>query len=227
MSATETEGVIDARYYQAVAPSSPAERLLIAARERIYRDLIACCRPGPDATILDVGVSDAINDGANLLERHYPHPDRITAAGLGEGSEFRAAFPTVGYHRIEPNARLPFDDDAFDIAVSNAVIEHTGSRENQHAFVAELMRVAKQVFISAPNRLFPVEHHTAVPLLHYWRPTFEIACRALKKDEWLEPENLILVDRGSLAALHPAGRTGYTGIMLGPFSSNLYLHIVK
>lgn len=52
------------------------------------------------------------------------------------------------------------------------MIEHVGSREAQKAFVAELARVAKVVFLTAPNRWFPVEHHTGLPLAHYHPATF-------------------------------------------------------
>ena len=38
----------------------------------------------------------------------------------------------------------------------------------------ELCRVAGRVFISVPNRYFPVEHHTAIPLLHFWDKGFEL-----------------------------------------------------
>jgi hypothetical protein len=218
-----TDPRVDERYYQATPPRSLGERLIVAARDRIYDDFIHLCSPTPETTILDVGVSDVINDGANLLERRYPHPERISAAGLGEGADFRAAFPAVRYTQIQPNQALPYPDDAFDIAVSNAVIEHTGSPENQVAFVTEMMRVARTVFLTAPNRFFPVEHHTAIPLLHYWRPTFALACKALGKEEWLDPKALILIDKARLAEIAPAGSTGYTGLSLGPFSSNLFL----
>jgi hypothetical protein len=94
------------------------------------------------------------------------------------------------------------------------------------AFVRELSRVAKKVFISVPNRYFPVEHHTAIPLLHFWRPGFELACRWLGKSEWADERNLILMSRQGLSSLAPAGAVpvvGHTGIMLGGFSSNLFL----
>ena len=70
---------------------------------------------------------------------------------------------------------MPFADKAFDIAVSNAVLEHVGAEQHQAAFVRELSRVARRVFISVPNRYFPVEHHTAIPLLHFWKRGFERA----------------------------------------------------
>ena len=60
---------IDEQYYQVAAPRSWGERLVIVARDRIYADLIQHCDPGPDDRILDVGVSDVVNDAANLLER--------------------------------------------------------------------------------------------------------------------------------------------------------------
>ena len=217
---------VDARYYQAVPPRSLGERLTVAARDRIYDDFIAHCRPRPEDAILDVGVSDVVNDAANMLERKYPHSDRITALGLGEGGAFRAAFPAVAYQRIEANRSLPFADKTFSIATSNAVLEHVGSTEHQAFFVRELMRIARKVFISVPHRYFPIEHHTAIPFMHHWDATFPVACRALGKSEWADERNLILMSRARLNALAPADAVvAYTGLRLGPWSSNLLLFI--
>ena len=44
---------VDTRYYEVAAPGSVAERILVAARDRIYRDFIACCRPAQTDTLLD------------------------------------------------------------------------------------------------------------------------------------------------------------------------------
>jgi hypothetical protein len=217
---------MDEKYYQAMRSSSLTERLVIAARDRIYDDFMRCCRPAPHDSILDVGVSDVVNDAANMLERKYPYPDRITALGLGRGDEFRAAFPQVAYTRIAPNQRFPFGDKTFAVAASNAVLEHVGSARDQAFFVGELMRVATKVFISVPNRYFPVEHHTAIPVLHYWDATFAPACRWLGKDEWADEKNLILMTKHRLASLGPASAViDHTGLRLGPFSSNLMLVI--
>ena len=217
---------VDSKYYAAAAPRSLGERLTIAARDRIYDDFIRCCPPGPHDTILDVGVSDVVNDAANLLERKYPHPERITALGLGEGTDFRAAFPAVAYRSIAANQPLPVADKSFAIATSNAVLEHVGSRANQLRFVAELMRVAQKVFVTVPHRYFPVERHTAIPLAHYWDGAFALACRALGKADWADETNLILMSKGRLRALAPAGAVvAHTGLRLGPCSSNLLLFI--
>jgi hypothetical protein len=56
-----------------------------------------------------------------------------------------------------------------------------------------------------------------------------LACAATGKSEWTREENLILITRKLLWKLAiPTGRSaavGYTGVLLGPFSSNLYLAI--
>jgi hypothetical protein len=161
-----------------------------------------------------------------MVERKYPYPDRITAAGLSSARDFREAFPQVTYTRIEANRPLPFADAAFDIATSNAVLEHVGSGAHQEQFVREMARVARRAFITVPNRFFPVEHHTAIPILHFSEPTFRLACHWLGKGEWTEQRNLILMSKRALAALAPPGIRaciGYTGLRLGPFSSNLFL----
>lgn len=218
---------VDDRYYELVKPASYAECVLMAARDRIYRDFIDLMQPNVHTSILDVGVSDVISGGANVLERSYPHRHRITACGLGEGGEFRAAFPGIKYVRIVPGGRLPFEDRSFDIVTANAVLEHVGGSENQMTFVRELCRVGKQVFISVPNRFFPIEHHTGVPLLHYSDRLFAAICRASGKSHWALRENLMLISRARLMKIADMiGRdaeVGYSGLRLGPLSSNLHL----
>jgi hypothetical protein len=217
---------LDQRYYQAVPAQSLSEYMLIAARDCIYEDCIEHFRPRASDKILDVGVSDIVSEAANLVERKYPYPDRITAAGLSAAGEFRETFPKVAYTQIEANRALPFPDKHFDIATSNAVLEHVGSRVNQTLFVSEMIRVAHRVFISVPNRWFPVEHHTGIPLAHYWDASFRLACDWSGRSEWADEANLIRMSKRALAALAPAGvpwRTGYTGIPIGPLSSNLFI----
>jgi len=219
---------VDERYYEATPPRSLGERVVIAARDRIYYHFISACQPDEAATILDVGVSDVINDAANVLERRYPHAERITALGLGDGHAFRAEFPKTRYCQILPNEPLPFADDSFDIATSNAVLEHVGGEQMQARFIAELTRVATLVHITVPHRYFPVEHHTALPFVHYLDSTFRLACRLTGKTSWTDPANLILMTRARLRNLLPEGvdaRIGYTGLRLGPMSSNLELII--
>jgi SAM-dependent methyltransferase len=217
---------VDSRYYEVAAPGSISERLVAIARDTIYKDFIKFCSPKSSDRILDVGVSDVVGDAANVIERRYAHSENITAVGLGRGDEFVASFPQVKYKQIVANEALPFADRSFDIVTSNAVIEHVGSVENQRFFISELMRVGGRVFITMPHRFFPVEHHTAIPFLHWFDATFTAACQLTGKEKWSRPENLILMSHQRLKDICPAGaeaKIGATGIRLGPFSSNLFL----
>ncbi len=108
------------------------------------------------------------------------------------------------------------------------MLEHVGSTENQAFFVAELCRVASRVFVSVPHRFFPIEHHTALPFVHYQSHLFRAVCRLTGKSEWALEENLILMTRKRLRQLaapltNKRAAVGYTGLRLGPFSSNLFL----
>lgn len=222
-----SDDLVDARFYQVATPGSLAESMVVSARRAIYRDFVRIARPTRRSPILDVGVSDVVNDAANMLEQRYPFPDRLTAAGLGAPSSFQAAYPNIDYVHIQPGERLPFPDGHFAIATSNAVLEHVGSPAAQAEFVNEMMRVSRSVFLTVPHRFFPIEHHTGLPLLHWTDRTFRLACRAMRKDEWAEESNLILMSRRRFAQLFD-GRPvtiGYTGLRLGPFSSNLYAHV--
>ena len=222
------ETLLDQRYYDSAPSGSFSERLVIKARDRIYADFLRLCRPATDDEILDVGVSDVLTDSANFLERLYPHPERITAAGLGDAVAFRAAHPQIRYRQIEPNGILPFADKSFAVATSNAVLEHVGSAENQRHFVAELSRVAERVFISVPHRFFPVEHHSGLPFVHWNDAVFAFACKLTGRALWARQDELILMSKSRLRAAVPAGvrsEIGATGLDLGPFSSNLYLFI--
>ena len=170
-----------------------------AARYRLFLDL---ARPEPNDTILDVGVTDAAFLSANYLERAYPHRDRITALGVESLAKFAAAFPTV--HVVQGDGRaLPFSDGAFDIVYSNAVIEHVGSREDQMRFLAEMVRAARRcVFLATPNRWFPVDTHTMLPLVHWANPTLRNwMYRKLGRQYWASEDNLNLLSGHELRAL--------------------------
>ena len=166
-------------------------------------------RPTAETTILDVGV-DEVGFGAeggqtgcgthNFFEEHYRWPDRITALGLHDGASFRHRYPEVAYVQGDACA-LPFVDQSFDVVFSNAVIEHVGDIERQRLFVAEALRVGRRVFLTTPNRWFPVELHTRLPLVH-WLPK-EAAGRAydLTRRGWARENHLL--GAGDLRGLFP------------------------
>jgi len=151
-----------------------ADSISLRSRGRKLRLFLEELRPTADTTVLDVGADElgfGEGDGCatmNFFEELYPWPERITALGLHDGAGFRATYPHIPYVQGDACA-LPFEDGAFDIVFSNAVIEHVGGTDRQRQLVSEAIRVGRRVFITTPNRRFPVEVHTRLPLVH-WLP---------------------------------------------------------
>ena len=193
-----------------------ASRVSMRSRQRklqLFRELLV---PGPETTVVDVGVTDApfgAGSTDNFFEALYPWPERITAVGHTELDRFRAAFPAVRAVRAD-GRELPFADAEFDVGFSNAVIEHVaGGRDGQRQFVQELCRVAARVFVTTPNRLFPLEVHTLLPFVH-WLPA-RARESLIPFDDVLDP-----LTPKAFAALFPYSvrvvNTGMTLIAVGP-----------
>jgi SAM-dependent methyltransferase len=134
----------------------------------------------------------------------YPHPDRITCVGTEDGSHLTALYPGVRYLRVAPGQPLPFADREFDIVVSNAVVEHTGGPASQRQFIREALRVSNGFFITTPNRWFPVEVHTGLPLLHYLpAPAFRWLIAGTRYRYWADEGHLNLLDARAFRELFP------------------------
>ena len=177
------------------------------ARRAMFQIFMREMAPDGDSTILDVGVTDDDSYALdNCLEALYPWKDRITAAGLEDASHLERLYPGMRFVRITPGP-LPFADQSFDFVHSSAVIEHVGSRQNQAAFLAELWRVARRgVFLTTPNRWFPIEVHTVLPLIHWLPPKmFRAALKAVGKDFYATEENLNLLSEADLMRLAAQG----------------------
>ena len=197
-----------------------ASRVSMRSRERKLRLFMDLFAPVPATTVLDVGVTDAPFGGGssdNFFEALYPWPARITAVGPTELDRFAAAFPAVRAVRSD-GRDLPFADGEFDLGFSNAVVEHVaGGREGQRRFVEELCRVAGRVFVTTPNRFFPVDPHTLLPFVHWLPPgpRRDGLLRARGFDDVLDP-----LGPRELAALFPYPvrivNTGMTLVAVGP-----------
>jgi SAM-dependent methyltransferase len=141
-------------------------------RKRKYELFINKLRPNPKMLILDVGPNDIeYSPFDNYLEKVYPYPENITALGMGPLDELKSNYPYIKV--VSYNGKLfPFKDQAFDIIWSNAVLEHVGDRHEQIFFLQEIRRCGKRAFLTTPNRYFPFELHTSIPLLHWFPKNF-------------------------------------------------------
>ncbi|HUF31903.1 MAG TPA: class I SAM-dependent methyltransferase [Acidimicrobiales bacterium] len=98
---------------------------------------------------------------------------------------------TAGYEFTKVDGTtLPFDDAAFDAAVSNHVLEHVGTVDDQAHHLAEIRRVLRPggvAYVAVPNRWRVIEPHLHLPLLS-WLPSAlaDRYVRATRKGEWYD-----------------------------------------
>jgi len=216
--------VSDDVYYQGAGRIALQRRLARAARLSIYEAFLSEIQPTATTTILDIGASDVETRESNILEKNYPYPQNITCGIIGDGAGLRAAHPDVRIARLVPGKPLPFSDGSFDVAHSNAVLEHVGGPDQRRFFIAEALRVARAVFIAVPNGWFPIEHHTGVPVLHYVPSLFRRTLKGTPFDYWSRIENLDFVTAAMLAREWPEGsrpKIMKIGLGIGVLSSNI------
>lgn len=138
-------------------------------RKQFFDLFMTSMNPGKESRILDVGALGGnlvLSESDNYFERLYPWPEKITAVGLEDASYLEKEYPGLKFLKAD-GTNLPFSNNSFDIVFSSAVAEHVGSYENQKKFYKEILRVGQKAFITTPDRLFPIEVHTGLPLLHY------------------------------------------------------------
>ena len=136
-------------------------RLLRPFRRRRMRRFAAAFGGASALRVLDVG-------GSGYNWSFLPSPPRLVLVNL-ERPRGSPAPPRGSAFVVADGTRLAFADGAFDVAFSNSVIEHLGTRERQAAFARELRRVAAGLWVQTPARAFPFEPHLLAPFVH-WLP---------------------------------------------------------
>ena len=227
MAATAHRSV---HYRNKALPRWMLRRVLRNEQAKLYGHFAEAFPPQPGWRVLEVGTNGSLEEARDyFLHSLYPHPEQITASGLEEPDVFERLFPRCRYVRLERNAPLPFKDESFDLVFSNAVIEHVGAREQQRAFLGEILRVGKRAFVTTPNRRHPIEFHTVTPLLHYLPPhVYRRIYAAAGFEFFSEEENLNLLDANQFLDLLPPDARSRAALSFHRFlgmRSNLLLSV--
>jgi Methyltransferase domain len=217
------------RSYSALDPEGFASRISTKKRREMYGHFCETLAVDAATSILDVGVSpDRQYDNSNYLERWHPWPGRIVAVGIDDVSPLTIAYPQVRFVRADGLA-LPFRDQSFDVVHCAATIEHIGGNARQQQLVAECARVARRgFFLTTPNRWFPLDLHTALPLVHWMpKPWHRSVLTWLGHAFFATEERLNLVDAATLRRFADALRADFSSeverVRLVGLSSNLML----
>ena len=87
-----------------------------------------------------------------------------------------------------------------DLVISSATIEHVGNFKNQVFKVKNMISLSnKYVVITTPNRFYPIELHTKLPLIH-WLPKklFRKILIFLNMNYFADEKNLNLLSKNEL-----------------------------
>ena len=181
------------------APRASHASLDLPARERKAAKVRALLDEVVDlegASVLEIGTgSGAI--AASLVEAVGPL-GRVEAVDVVDE---RVVTDGVRFTRVE-GTEVPFGDGAFDLVISNHVIEHVGDRSEQLRHLGELRRVLRPggwAYLAMPNRWRVVEPHFKLPLLSWLpRPLRSPYVRLARRGERYDCDPM---SRGELRAL--------------------------
>jgi hypothetical protein len=175
-------------------------RLMENSRKNKYLCFM-CFIENDDASILDVGVNTIEHSPIdNYLEKHYPKLANVTALSITPAQDFSKKYPVVKFVKYD-GGQFPFDDGVFDYVHSNAVIEHVGNSSKQEEFIKEMLRVSRKgVFFTTPNKFFPIEMHTNLPLLHYLPKVLFDKLLYLFRKQWASGDYMHLLSIATLNA---------------------------
>lgn len=175
-------------------------RTMLVSRAEKLRQFFSVYSEG--MTVLDVGVSPETQRSRSQLNyflKHFPFSNQFyTGLAVQDISEMNKLYPGKNFVQYSGGI-FPYKDKEFDWVFSNAVIEHVGLYGDQLIFLNEMLRVAKSVFFTTPNKYFPIEAHTYVPFIH-WNDWLFYSWLAKKRD-WINRRNLNLLSQKNLKSL--------------------------
>ena len=123
------------------------------------------------------------------------HPDIRCEVTSVDVVDLRMVREGYAWQRVEGTA-LPFAEEAFDVVITNHVIEHVGEHADQLHHLRECRRVLApggRGYLAVPNRWGVVEPHFHLPFLSWfpraWRSPY---VRAMQKGEAYDCELLTL-----------------------------------
>ena len=136
-------------------------------REKIHNIFLNNVEYTDQKSLLDIGTTPSLEPHNNIILEKTSQNNNVSCLSNQDCSVLKNKFKNIKdfFIRDGKNTNLPSEN--YDIVYSSAVIEHVGSLEEQIKFVKECSRLSKnEVFITTPNKFFPIEFHTKIPFLH-------------------------------------------------------------
>ena len=129
-----------------------------------------------NASLLDIGTGSG-----HVIQQIAKHCKRATSVDLHDERLIKKGYR---FKKVS-DEHLPFEDNSFDVAISNHVLEHV---PNQQLHLDEIHRVLKKggiFYLATPNRWWYKDPHYKLPFITWLpRSIASILFKALKNKDW-------------------------------------------
>ena len=168
-------------------------------RDEIFRNHRSKFKFNKKTKLLDVGTTSSLDEHENVILKKFKWKKNISCLSNQNLKKLKIKYPEINLYRGDAR-KMKFKTSSYDVVYSSATIEHVGSFKNQTKFIKECFRVSKRlVFIATPNRYFPIDFHTRLPLLHFLPKTIHRSILKLFGENFLsKEENLNLLSKSDL-----------------------------
>lgn len=197
-----------------------ARRQAHAKRATVFRESFSI---GSATRILDIGAGDGSAIAA-VLAGTGARPANVYIADI-DREQLRDGHERFGFVpvQISESGRLPFEDRGFDIVYCSSVIEHVTvpkseiwamrdgrdfrerARRRQRQFADEIRRLGRCYYVQTPDKGFPVESHTWLPLVGYLSRSLQLKVLAWSNRHWIKSTrpDWSLLGAGDMRELFP------------------------
>jgi hypothetical protein len=143
---------------------------------------------------LDIGTtSDDKNASSNIVIKNIKNIDKFKCISdqMVNSNFFNKKLKKSITEEFSENELYEFSSD---LVISNATIEHVGGELKQKKMIENIIKLTKKIFIiTTPNRFYPIELHTKIPLLHWFpKPIYRKILKIIGLPFYANEENLNL-----------------------------------
>jgi hypothetical protein len=120
-------------------------------------------------SILDVGTtSDESLSSSNIILEIPAPGKRVTSLSDQAVDANWKSISYINEYILGDITQVEFSASGYDLVICSAVLEHCGSKERQVQAIKNLLGAAdKYLLLTVPNRWYPIELHSKLPLIHY------------------------------------------------------------
>jgi len=160
---------------------------------------------------LDIGTtSDDKNASSNIVIKNIKNIDKFKCISdqMVNSNFFNKKLKKSITEEFSEKELYEFSSD---LVISNATIEHVGGELKQKKMLENIIKLTKKIFIiTTPNRFYPIEVHTKIPLLHWFpKPIYRKILKIIGLPFYANEENLNLLSVNELKKMFKKHKITY------------------